>query len=79
MRRWLVAIVALVVVCAIATGVWNAATSMSHGVVWALKQGVKAIFDFLTWAAIVALFVAGGALLIRYGNRSDEPAVEEGG
>jgi hypothetical protein len=43
------------------------------------EQGAKAVFDFPTRAVIVALFVAGGALGIRYGVRSDEPAVEEGG
>jgi hypothetical protein len=79
MRRWLIAIITIVVVCALATGAWNAATSMSHGFTWGVKQGVKAVFDLLTWVVIVGLFVAGGALVIQYGIHSDEPAVEEGG
>jgi hypothetical protein len=40
---------------------------------------VKAILDVMTWAFIVVLFVAGGALFVRYGIRSDKPTVEEGG
>jgi hypothetical protein len=39
---------------------------------------MKTILDVMTWAFIVALFVAGGALFVRYGIRSDKPSVEEG-
>jgi hypothetical protein len=63
---WKLAIIGLIAVCAIATGVWTAVISMPHGFVWACLQGVKAIFDFVTWLIIVTLFVAGGVLVVRY-------------
>ena len=72
MRRWLIGLVGVIAVCAVAIGVANAATSMSHGVTWGIEQGVKAVFDFLTWAIVVALFLAGGLLLVRYSKPSRE-------
>jgi hypothetical protein len=62
--RWVVAVVGLIAVVTVAIGVWGAATTMSHGVLWGCLQGLKAMYIFLTWVWIVGLFVAGGALLV---------------
>jgi hypothetical protein len=64
--RIAVEILAIVVLAALGTGVWTAFTSMSHGVLWGVMQGIKAVFDLLTWLSIGALFVAGAVLVVRY-------------